>query len=79
MVDVGKESREICVRNQSVHLQLSCHLKRSHEDFLMGDNSSSKALVEDSRNSSPEEIDKQDLLAESIIDNSDSLLNVLNA
>ena len=45
----------------------------------MGDNSSSKALVEDSRNSSPEEIDKQDLLAESIIDNSDSLLNVLNA
>ena len=45
----------------------------------MGDNSSSKALVEDPRNSSPEEIDKQDLLAESTIDNSDSLLNVLNS
>ena len=45
----------------------------------MGDNSSSKALVSDPRNSSPEEINEKDLLAESTLDNSDSLLSVLNS
>ena len=45
----------------------------------MADNSSSKILVEDPKNSSPEEIDEQDLFTESTIDNSDSLLSVLSS
>lgn len=45
----------------------------------MADKSPSKALVVEPRNFSPEEIDEQDLLAETTLDNSVSPLRVLNS